>query len=236
MDAVEYQIEDIIYSYVKDSTDVLSFSGGLDSTLLLYLSGMTLKPVVAGFNGSHDVERAMEVSNILGITLKKIILDDIDLKDHIKRIKDIDPSVKRQEIGYELVLSVVLENSGGNAVVTGQGADEIFYGYHDLVISQISNLEHLHRLVERTLPREKKMAEEMGKELITPYLDEKIVDICSKIPRSHHVSNGTGKLVLRSIAKLSGVPESLYQYPKKAAQYGSGIDRFLKSVGYYGLL
>ncbi len=236
MDTMEYQIKDIISGYVKDSTDVLSFSGGLDSTLLLYLSGMTLKPVVAGFNGSHDIERAMKVSNLLGSALKKIILDDIDLENHIKSIKDIDPSVKKQEIGYELVLSVVLENSEGNTVVTGQGADEIFYGYHDLVVSQTSNLEHIHKLIDRTLPREKKMAEEMGKELITPYLDGKIVDICSKIPRLYHVSDGIGKLVLRSIAKLSDVPESLYRYPKKAAQYGSGVDRFLKSVGYYGLL
>ena len=213
----------------------LAFSGGLDSTLLMHLSGYNLNPYTVGFRDSHDIKRSEEVSNILGFRLHEIYLDDVKLEDHVEILKNIDGSITRSEIGYELVLSVVLSSTDDDAIVTGQGADELFYGYRRTIESG-SNEDQWRKLIDRTLPREKKIAEYYGKEIFTPYLNEDIVRIAMSFDSSYHIRDGQGKAMIRDAARSSGLPEQIYGYKKKAAQYGSGIDRYLKRVNYFSKL
>jgi len=213
----------------------IAFSGGLDSTVLMHISGYRLSAYTAGFADSHDVARADEVSNVLGFRVNHIFLENVDLMQHMRLLKDIDGTITKQEIGYELILSVVLSAADGGEIVTGQGADEIFYGYRR-TIESMNNVAQMKKLFERTLPREKRIAAHYGKELITPYLDSRIIDIAGSFGPDHHIRNGTGKAMIRDIARSMGLPESIYSYGKKAAQYGSGIDRYLKKERYFSIV
>lgn len=209
----------------------LAFSGGLDSTLLMALSMYRLKAYTVGYSDSHDIERARHVSDLLGFRIREIILDDQDLREAISVIRTIDPSIGRSEIGYEIVLYYTLSGIKEDHLVTGQGADEIFYGYRRFIDNpDLENGEYLDRLLHKTLPRENDIAAGFSKSLVTPYLEPVIVNAFSGLPRDVNVNGNVNKIQIRNLAKESGLPEEIWGFRKKAAQYGSGVQKRLNRV------
>lgn len=207
----------------------IAYSGGLDSSVLMYLGKNRYHAYTAGFPGSIDLVNSIVNSSILGFTPTSIIIDDSMMRNAVDAIRKIDPSVTMQELGYESVLYLVLKNIKEDCLVTGQGADEIFYGYRRLVTSTFpDNSMDLKRLFEITLNREERMASALGKKLITPFVDRRIIDLASAINSRDHVDGSQGKLVLRELAKLAGMEKRIYTMNKKAAQYGSGTDRWIR--------
>jgi asparagine synthase (glutamine-hydrolysing) len=227
-------VEDV-YKELKDAVEktaekpcAIAYSGGLDSSLLLALSNYRYIPYTLGFSDSRDIENVDKNSMILKIHVKKIILDDIDIKSYIEQLLEIDPKITRMEMGYELVLFILMDFIPEKFVVTGQGADELFYGYRRFIDNpRLKNDTYLNRLFNVTLPREKKMAEYYDKELITPYLSPGILKMRHSITRDINIQENRNKLILREVASRISLPEEIYNRPKSAAQYGSGINKYL---------
>ncbi|MEM0139655.1 MAG: asparagine synthase-related protein [Ferroplasma sp.] len=235
MEEMENQIYSILKSNVDKSLEkscALAYSGGLDSSLLLALSNYRYIPYTLGFSNSRDIEHVEDSSLILNLNVKKIILDDIDIENYIKELKNMDPKISKMELGYELVLFILMDYIPEKYVVTGQGADEIFYGYRRFVDNpHLRNDTYMNRLFNVTLPRETKMAEYYDKELITPFLDPEILKLRKKITREMNIAGDKNKVMLRHIAEAISVPKEIYSRNKTAAQYGSGITKYLmKSV------
>ena len=168
---------------------------------------------------------------MLNSSFRHINLGDVDIQRHIELIRALDPQIRMQELGYELVLSILLESADEKHVVTGQGSDELFYGYRRFIDEvDLGNEDHLRKLHETTLPREKKIADRFGKILITPYLDSGIPSVVMHLGRDYHIDGNTNKMILRRAALDLGYPEELVNIPKKAAQYGSGISSYLRHL------
>ena len=209
----------------------LGFSGGIDSSLLLYLSTGKLIPYNVSILGSRDNMNASRVAGALGIKFTHIDLQKVDVKKYLGIIHDIDPSISRADIGYELILAILLGSVHEEYVVTGQGSDEIFYGYRRFTDDPfLTNVGHIEKLFNITLPRETKLADYFGKKLLTPYLQHEIMELAASFQRSDHIDAAGNKKVLRQAARLMGYPEELSDMPKKAAQYGSGIMKILHSL------
>lgn len=218
-------------SKYKSKAYALGFSGGLDSTILMAASGLALNPYTVGFASSKDMENATNAANALGFQLKKVILDDIDINEYIKIMKDIDSGISKSDMGYELVLMILLDRIEEDYLITGQGSDELFYGYRRFIDEpNLRNKHHLYKLYSDTLPREQKIADYFGKHLVTPYLNEEIVSIAQDLPKELNVDGERNKIILRNVAENLGIPERIRETRKKAAQYGSGISKFLRNA------
>ena len=210
-----------------DPESAIAFSGGLDSSFIAYLSRGKYGAYVCGITESHDVRAARKSAQILGLKCHEIIVDEQEIIEAALAVKKIDPGINLTDLGYETVLALLLERTDEKILVTGQGSDEIFYGYNRFKEKpDLDNSESISKLFEVTLPRETKIANYFGKKLILPYLQDPIIEIGS-LPRSVQIVEGTNKFILRQTAILSGMSRSISMANKKAAQYGSGISRVL---------
>lgn len=207
----------------------IAFSGGIDSTLLLHLSDYTLIPYTTGIAGSRDLGNASRVSDLLNFKINKIIISPGDVNSSVSVLRGIDPEMTQREAGYETVLYTLLHAVPEDNVVTGQGSDELFYGYRKYIDADMDNSADLSRLFSRTLPRERRIAEYTGKMLVTPYLSDGVIHLGSMLQKSECISGETNKLVVRKAAELAGLPEEICMMPKKAAQYGSGVQKIINS-------
>jgi|YelNatPaOPRAMG01_1025707.scaffolds.fasta_scaffold01569_6 asparagine synthase (glutamine-hydrolysing) len=230
-----------IQTYVSELADALravvaripdqsaiAFSGGLDSSILLYLSPKSIHPYVVGLPGSRDMLSARESAAMLERNVTAIEVTEDQILEAAFSIKKIDPEIVMTDLGFETVLYLALSEITEDILVTGQGADEIFYGYHRfLTVGGGTNLASIEKLLKITLPREKKIAESTGKKILTPYLDPAIMKY-SSLDMSVHIRNGKNKILLRSAGMKLGIPEAVCQKQKKAAQYGSGVDKVLR--------
>ena len=209
----------------------IAFSGGLDSSILLKLSEGKLNAYTLGLKSSVDIRNAARTSVLLNCTFKSIYLENIDLKHYIEILKTIDPKISKLDLSYELVLAILLDHIDENTIFTGQGADELFYGYNIFRnAEQKDNSVELNKLYSATLPREKLIANYFHKSLKTPYLSADIYECLGGTVKEDHIGAEQNKVILRLVAGKLGMPDEVMNVPKKAAQYGSGISKILRNA------
>jgi len=220
------------YISIQDFHDsALAFSGGLDSTVLLRASSGKLRPYTLGTASSVDVKNASSVSRLLDVQLRIIELDNINIAEYVDIIKKIDPSISRLDLTYELVLAILLDRIPEKVVFTGQGADELFFGYSKFrEFEKMDNKEEMDKLMNKTFPREQKIADYFNKDLKTPFLSPGIIECLHGTSKEDHLNRQTNKIILRIVAELLELPYDVVNVPKKAAQYGSGISKLLKNI------
>jgi asparagine synthase (glutamine-hydrolysing) len=201
-------------------------SGGVDSSLLFKMFLHKGVPYTTGVAGSQDFEFAAKLCMNLGETLHRIEVSKDDVIEFSKIVMKLDPSISFLDLGFETVLAILLGNIDEDSLVTGQGADEVFYGYNKFLVGrEEDNKESLEKLYKVTLPRERTIAAYFNKKLITPYLDNGIPELFSFIPVKDQIIDGVNKKILRESAHLIGVPDFICERSKKAAQYGTGIKK-----------
>ena len=225
------ELAEILKKIKCPENSALSFSGGLDSSIIAYLCrNRIISFYTIGMESSKDLDNAKKVSNSLGIAFTKIIISEKMILEGIKELKEIDEKITPVEISFELPLLVVAKKAEESVICTGQGADELFGGYAKYL--QAPELMHgdVEKLLTITVPREQKIAKKYEKTLITPYLMEEMQSLASKIPEECKIHKGIRKWVLREAARRLGVPEIIVEREKKSAQYGSGIWKHMKKL------
>jgi asparagine synthase (glutamine-hydrolysing) len=228
LDTIIESVRNMLLELPSDNS-AISYSGGLDSTILMALSDFSLHPYTTGFSDSRDISGSRRISQILGFKVEEIILDQMDISSLFNEIRLIDPGIQARDLGYEAVLLSVLRHAGEKYIVTGQGADEYFYGYQKYEREpDLTNIEDIRKIINVTSPREKKLADSLGKTIVLPYMDKAVADIALLIPRIQHINAEGRKLVLRSVARRIGLPDEIVNLKKTAAQYGSGMQKIVR--------
>jgi len=114
------------------------FSGGVDSSLITALAarhvpGITL--ITVGFSGSNDVKWAPDAAQLLGVEnsliLKIIDLDDVEstIPCVIEALETADPMAISLAVPL-YIACIEAKNRNTDLLLAGQGADELFGGYH----------------------------------------------------------------------------------------------------------
>lgn len=223
------------------------FSGGLDSSYLALLLkeiseniGLKIKLYAVGKEGSHDIEAAKYASKFLNLDLEICEITEDMIRDALPSVvKAIgDDNLMKVGVGLTAYFATkMVAEDGIKVAISGQGADELFGGYKRYLESfvndtlnydirnDIANMYHVN------LERDGACAMLNSVELRLPFLDKKLVELALNIPDNKKIvsmHDDMRKSILRKLAFEEGLDYEIAYRPKKAAQYGTGIDKILR--------
>jgi len=201
---------------------------------------LDIRLYAVGTHGSGDLEFASRAADDLNLDLEIIEVDDETIREALPGVLTAIEEYSVMKIGVAMPLYIAsgrASSEGYRVMFSGQGADELFAGYHryrrlleegkleEALIHDLENIYHVN------LERDDAAAMANSMELRVPFLDLEVIGLAVSIPISYRIL-GPGdelrKRILREAALELGVPEYIAMRPKKAAQYGSGIDRILR--------
>ena len=208
---------------------------------------LKIKLYSVGVENSQDIKFSEEIAEDLNLPLKTIIIDENTVKESMKPVLTAieDDNVMKLGVGMTIYLAAKsMKDENIKVALSGQGADELFGGYNrylkhfedntlfdayfDLdeeIYHDIANMYHVN------LERDDAVSMANGVELRVPFLDKDIINLALDIPAKYKINDNEDVLrkhILRDAAKSIGVPDYIADRPKKAAQYGSGINKILK--------
>jgi asparagine synthase (glutamine-hydrolysing) len=172
-------------------------SGGIDSSLVAAIAAEEiphLHTFVVGMidengNESDDLKASRIAAEHIGSTHHELIFTEEDyyeaLPTVIRKLESYDPSLVRCALPCYFTCKLAAEYV--TVVLTGEGADEIFTGYHYMKHYPIDELNkeakrcigNLHNI---NLQRADRMGMLFSLELRVPFLDVAMVDLAMKIP------------------------------------------------------
>ncbi len=223
------------------------FSGGVDSTLLLLLltqiaesKPLKIKLYAVGSEKSKDVKAARQIAEYFDLPLRVHDVSEQIVRENLDNVRVAigDDNLMKLGVGMTIFLaSKMIHEDGGKVAISGQGADELFGGYNRYLNSfsegklewelrhDIENMYHVN------LERDDAVSMANSVELRLPFMDKDLVEFALNIPVEYKIAHHNDKIrktILRDLAYDLGLPQEFAYRPKKAAQYGTGIDKILR--------
>ena len=224
-------------------------SGGLDSSIIAALaagaSSRPLKTFSVGTAGSPDLVAARSVADHIGSDHHELIFTAADVAGALSRViyhlESADVDVVRSALPTHFATTLARRHV--KAVLTGEGADELFAGYryhHQYARSPRALADEITRSLcamhNINLQRVDRITMAQGLEARTPFLDRDLIEFAQSIPASYKMKvvdertqETTEKWVLRKACEDLLPPENVW---RKKAQFdeGSGTVRALEQV------
>ena len=223
------------------------FSGGLDSSYLALLLKeisenipLKIKLYAVGVEGSKDVEAAIYASKFLNLDLEIFEVTEDAVREALPSVvKAIgDDNLMKVGVGLTTYFATkMVARDGLKVAISGQGADELFGGYKRYVQSFIDGTLNydlrvdMSKMYHVNLERDDACSMINSVELRLPFLDKKLVELVLNIPDNKKIvsmHDDMRKSILRKLAFEEGLDYEIAYRPKKAAQYGTGIDKILR--------
>jgi len=226
----------------------VAFSGGLDSSVIAMLAkicGASVYSVSVGLEDQPEVRFAEEAADALGlpIHLKTYTLDDVEtvLSQVLWLIEE--PNLLKAGVAVPLYWAAeVASRMGYRVLLTGQGGDELFGGYrkylqayrqYGVAAVQKAMCHDVISSHEVNFQRDNQVCSFHGVELRLPFTDRKVVEFSLGLPVSLKIESPKDRLrkrVLRKVAQMLGLPSPIFNRPKKAIQYATGVDGALRRL------
>ncbi len=220
----------------------LLFSAGIDSLLLaLLLKKMKLKftcffGFAEGLGTPKDLAFAIRAAKKFGLKLETNSNKFEELPALLSRIIPIIKSNNPVNVGIALPLFLACEKAkekGAKIIFSGQGADELFYGYARF--KKTKNLKKesrtaLNKLLKKDLQWNMAIAASSNMRLVLPFLNHKIINFSKQLPEEFKISGERNKIILRQAALHLGAGAEFAERKKTAAQYGSNFDEAIEKL------
>jgi len=226
-----------LYELLKEScnhcsSNTISLSGGLDSTIIAYLlkeknpSGIA---VIARDFISTDLTYCQMAAKQLHIPLTIHSVNTAEIlgaiEETIKILKNFNDIEIRNNVVMYMAIKWVKEQ-GGSGIITGDGADELFAGYSFLVNKPIDQIDkEIQRIWSVMHFPTQKIGKALGVKIESPFLDKKIIEFAKNIPVDLKVRNEGdtryGKWLLRKTFERK-IPPQIAWREKSPMQDGAG--------------
>jgi asparagine synthase (glutamine-hydrolysing) len=219
-------------------------SGGLDSSLVAAIAAEEiphLHTFVVGMRDedgevSDDVKAGRVAAHHIGSTHHELLFTEEEYNEAlpivIKKLESYDPSLVRCAVPCYFTCKLAADYV--TVVLTGEGADELFTGYHYMKHYPFDKLNmearrcigNLHNI---NLQRADRMGMLFSLELRVPYLDVAMVDLSMKIPpelkiREHHGAKIEKWILRKAFEDTHYLPdEILWRYKVQYTQ-GAGCE------------
>lgn len=231
------------YGSLFDRCGVL-LSGGIDSSLITsYVLQDIKSPFIfsMGTDSTKDKPFIDVVTAHFKSSYEWVFLSEEDIAKSLPIVTDlliqngVEPSEmqKALAVGYFLIFKQI-QSRGIKAVVTGQGPDILFAGYHKYkTMSGIALENEIKKdliLLETDKKRDGAMAAHFGITLLNPYLEDDFIAFSLTVPAELKLKNGVEKYFMRRWGQSRGLPREIVSRPKKAFQYSTGLQKKIHSI------
>lgn len=219
-------------SRIQHPCDIISLSGGLDSSILLYLFRPKYAITVSQKNFYDDIIFAKNICDKFDVKNIPVILNNEEILKIIVNVIQLfctfDPiQIRNNGVIYASIKKAKEMNHDG--IVTGDGGDELFAGYNYLkryyknktkLRNKLSRLHKIMDFASVTIGNYFKI------NVISPFATKNLIEISKKIPIEELIGQRNGKLwgkfILRSCFE-NEIGEDITWREKKAQEIGSGF-------------
>ncbi len=240
VEEVKEKLTKAVLERAEEGINAVLFSGGIDSTIIAKMlkdNNVKIKCYTVGLTGSPDIEYSKRISKEYKFP---IVIKEVS-KEEIERVIPIVQSVIKTDNKVETAIATVeyfglelIKSEGFTSAYAGLGSEEIFAGYnrHMEAKKEKKDLNEecwrgLKNMYERDLIREYRLNKYFGIKPKTPFLDKELITTAMRIRGEMKIVNSIKKFVLRKSAEQIGIREEYAMRPKKAAQYGSKINKIV---------
>ncbi|UCD15067.1 MAG: hypothetical protein JSV34_04915 [Candidatus Omnitrophota bacterium] len=218
----------------KNQADGLLLSGGLDSSILAFLSPGIKAITISLWPFGEDVQYAKLLEKSLNLKLYHRIVGIEEalgaIPEVIRILRSFDPAIPNDLVvyfGLKYAQELGLKN-----VMTGDGADELFGGYEFM-----RKIKDLSSYIKKIVKFMSFSSEILGKvfriQISQPYLDKKVVDFSLKIPAELKIREEKNSVFGKWILRKSFEPdlaEGIIWQNKRPLEYGSGMKRIRELI------
>ena len=216
----------------KTNSNVISLSGGLDSTIIAHFlkeQKPTGLAVIAEDFVSTDLTYCQMAANTMEIPLSIYSVKTAEILEAVENTIKILKNFNDIEIRNNVVMYLSIKKTkeiGEKSIITGDGADELFAGYSFLTNMTDEKLEKELKRINRIMhfPTQK-IGKYFGINIESPFLDEKVIDYAKKVPVNQKVKMENerrwGKWILRKTFEKY-IPPQIAWRRKSPMQDGAG--------------
>ena len=236
VDEVAVELRDLLERSVKKNlTEDMLFSGGIDTSILA--------TIVSNFVRIRGFTCAFKQANALDLKYAKLMAKRLNINhylhpfdedevfevipDVVKTLNSFDPMEVRNSITIMIGLKFA-KSYGSTKLITGDGADELFAGYH-MYYRYVGQKEKLSSKLKKmwdimafsSVP----LGKSIGIEVRAPFLDLEVKEFAMNLDSRYNVQKERGevwgKWILRK-AYEDVLPEEVRWRDKNPIEVGSG--------------